>query len=111
MRLSVNPLGKGGSKALKRFSTVEEMLIMLPTFLQQTRVETVRERWPAFLARFPDLDQITRLAVSPQGDRIAFRVAIASARGIPAPVRVVHTPVWIVTGRNPLFGNLLGSLF
>ena len=28
--------------------------------LQQTRVETVRERWPAFLARFPDVGTLAR---------------------------------------------------
>lgn len=28
--------------------------------LQQTRVETVRERWPAFLGRFPDLGTLAR---------------------------------------------------
>lgn len=28
--------------------------------LQQTRVETARERWPAFLARFPDVQSLAR---------------------------------------------------
>ncbi len=67
-----SPLGRAGSLRRRLLNWYDRHARDLPwrgsgdpygiwvseVMLQQTRVETVRERWPRFLARFPDLEAL-----------------------------------------------------